>query len=547
MYRPRYAGQRAADVLAVLALSGLAWATTTPELELCRAAAAGDLVATAAALRSGASVTAAGQVPLDAPPRAADAARWAYLSRVLTTGVAPLLPSPPAGARLAPYHALSCALSAPKPSWPVVDALLKAGATPDRPVRGAAIATFLATHRDDPAAPDGYRWLRARGADPVSAARALVVDGRGSLASFALLDAVIADGAASPACEAAARGDVAVLAHVVTRPDAVTCPTDGPPTLLGVAANAGQLPAVQWLSAQGADPNFTPTAASPLAYAVRAGHEAVVRELLAHGADPLAAPSAEASALDALDAAPGLTAPLLDALRPGEAVAWALGRTFRESAAYAAARRAMGDDAPAARAALSPGALAAAAWLSRRDAGLVPWLEADAAARPLITALTSRFWSDALASTTLPDVVAVLRLEPAGKEADLLLSHNVCLPQKGERRAAVRKRLGRPFASEPAADSFLPGGAPPDAAIRVVYLDGAVSRVRVSRPVDVRAAGCDAPALRYLELPAWQRAWEYGATAEQVARYNMPDAQLERVAWALDGALSLTDLTADDR
>lgn len=533
-------------MLAVLALSGLASATTTPELELCRAAAAGDLAGTRAAIAAGASVTAAGQVPLDAAPSASDAERWAYLSRVLTTGVAPLLPPQPARVRLAPYHALTCALSAPKPSWAVVDALLQAGATPDRPVRGAAIATFLATHLDDPAAAEGYRWLRARGADPVNAARALVVDGRATLASFALLDAVLADGAVSPACEAAARGDLAVLAHVVTRPDAVTCPAAGPSTLLGVAASAGQLQAVAWLTAHGADPNFTPTAASALAYAVLAGHLAVVRELLANGADPLAAASAQASALDALDATPAFTAALLDALRPGEAVAWALARAFRDDGAYAAVRRAMGVDTPSPLQARSPGALAAAAWLSGKDPQLVPWLDADVAARPLVTALTARFWSDALAGATLPDVIAVLRLEPAGKEADLLLSHNACLPQKDERRGAVRKRLGRPFAFEPAADSFLPGPEG-DAAIRVVYLDGAVSRVRVSRPADVRAAGCDAPALRYLELPAWQRAWEYGATAEQLARYNMPDAQLERVAWALDGALSLTDLSADER
>jgi len=180
--------------------------------------------------------------------------------------------------------------------------------------------------------------------------------------------------------------------------------------------------------------------------------------------------------------------------------------------------------------------LAARAWLPPELLALV----ADRAERDLISSLTPRFWDDALAGNTLSTVVDVLRTEPAAKEGDVLLSHNSCLPQRGASRAEVRRQLGKPFGSERQSDSFVAVGAEPG--IRVAYEKHAVYRVLISHPAEVRAAGCDAPALRYLEVPRWQRAWEYGATSEEIASYGMPDAHFDSVVWVLDGALSLTEL-----
>lgn len=539
MYHRGCGGPRGAEVILWLAVSPV-WATTTPELELCKAATAGDVRATEAWIRKGADVNASGKVVVERS--------------------------------FAHYHALTCALSAPTPSRTVVDTLIAAGADVNRPAPGSAVNVYLSTHRSDPAAADGYRWLRSKGTLPVDAAKALVVDDRplASSLNVALLDEVLADGASGPECAAAWHGDVAVLAHVVEGPDVPVCREGGPRTLLDLSAEAGRIGAVTWLLDHGADPDRvlpaepdlggyrpglagSPSTAPALAYAVAGGRDDVVALLLRRKADPFQVDTLGRPAIDAVELAPRFTADLLNAASPAEAIHWAAARAFRDEDASAEAAVALGSarptDPPPMNATLGAVEAEVRDWL---DPDLLALL-ADRPTRDLLSQLTPRFWNEALASVSFPDVVRVLSEEPARREADLLLSKNTCLPQHDEPRAAARRKLGRPFAADPAADSFVPptgthldlfGRAPgADAAVRVVYHRGRVYRVRVSRPDDVRAAGCDAPALHYLELPRWQRAWEYGATAEEITLYGMPDARLDSVVWVLDGALSLGEPT----
>ncbi len=562
MYHVAFGEPLGADVLTTLLLyTRIAWATTTPELDLCKAAAAGDLAATKAWIRQGADVNASGKVPIDAS-RGSEDKFWVFMAGVLNAGVVPVSDAP--APHFAYYHALSCALSAPTPSRPVLEALLGAGADPNRPRPGAAISVYLSTHREDPAAAANYRWLRTRGASAVDAAKALIVDDRADGEAPSLLEEVLKDGAADPSCAAASHGDIAMLARVSTIPDATLCHEPDPRTLLDLAAKAGRLDAAGWLLAHGADPDFVPPAeptgrtgflqpgrastAPALVYAIEGGHEEVVSLLLSRKADPFQIDTSGVPAIDAVESTPRLTAALLDASPRGLALQWALARAFRDEDAGTDAAIALQQSPRPTSASVQPLEAVVRAWLPPDLLALI----ADRATRDLVARLTPRFWDDALVSTPLAAVVRVLQAEPAGREGELLLSKNPCLPQHGASRAQARAKLGRPFTSDAASDSFLPppgtplglfGGAPgADPAVRVVYDKGGVYRVRVSRPAELRAAGCDAPALHYLELPAWQRAWEYGATASEIALYGMPDAHLDSVVWVLDGALSLTEL-----
>ncbi len=549
----------------VLHVLSAAAAATTPEVELCRAAAAGDLERTKAWIRRGAQVEASGWVYVG-PPRkglphdAVDVRETPTPVRRLEE----LLDAVRAGAQLGHetaehdvlIHALSCAVSAPVPSRQVVQALVAAGASVDGLAPGGTISVYLASHPVDADTIGTCRWLRDQGASLVGVAKWLVVDDRADAppAVLGLLDALIADGAEPPVCAAAGHGDVAVLAHLVGDPDAWVCrgfthmgARADPRTLLDLAAEAGRLRATAWLLEHGADPDRVippeyhrghPSRTAPaLAYALDGQHDDVVLELVAHGADAFALDSEGGPAIRAaerLGAAPPVAA-LLDAARDrGQAMSWALGRAYGDEQFYSGVPEGW----------ISGVEAAVRAWLDPTLLGLI----ADPARRTELVKLTPAFWDDALASVPMAGLVGVLMNEPGSRQPELRLGGNACLPQVGDPRARVRRLLGRPFDSGADFDSFVPpqtarrtlfGRAPGAApAIRVEYLGGRVARVQVSRVADVRAAGCDAPALRYLEVPAWQRAWEYGASPTESSLYGMPDARLGSLVDVLDGRLA---------
>ncbi len=546
-----------------------AQASTTPEVELCRAAIAGDLALTKAWIRKGAEVNGFG-VEYVGPPRrffrkpniqvelTPDQELEFFIEDLRADGG---LPGSADSQDYTRYHALSCALAAPVPSRPVVDALIAAGANVNSPAPGAAIRVYLASHGVDAGTVDTYRWLRSRGASPLGAASLLVVEGRAeaSPVALALLDEILADGGDSPVCAAAAQGDLAFIAHLVVDPQAPICrgfaqegPRDAPRGLLDLAAEAGRPGVAGWLLEHGADPNrvvppesegsgrgvVVRDTAPPLEFALNGVHDDVVLQLLAHGADPFALDSHGDPAITYVDRdqsqAP-LVQKLLDAAhRPAQAIAWAVKRAYADGDLY-------GEQPPGW---ISEVEAAARAWL---DPALFGLLE-EPGHHALLSNLTPTFWDDALATAPIAGIVGVLANEPGARQGDLRLAANACLPQLDDSRARVRHVLHRPFASDRVWDSFVPPQGTPrtpfgrvsgaDPAIRVGYIRGRVRRVEIIRPADVRAAGCDAPALRYLELPPWQRAWEYGPTPAESALYGIPDAGLGVVVTGYTGHLS---------
>ncbi len=164
--------------------------------------------------------------------------------------------------------------------------------------------------------------------------------------------------------------------------------------------------------------------------------------------------------------------------------------------------------------------------------------------RSVLGALTPAFWREALSTTTEHAVAQILVAPPGSREADLLLANNPCLPQIDERRAHVRRRFGPPSGTPPDADDF--GPPAPIPSLIVQYDHGAVLRVQLGSPAGVRALGCDAPALRFLEVPEWQRAWEYGPTTGELSRYGVPDTKLSWVAWVSGGTVMLTTASAGE-
>ncbi len=546
-------------ILALALLSAHASAATTPELELCHAAAAGDVAAIKRWIAKGADVNAMGRVRTSGgfADESPDEQFWMVVGGFVTAGLLPLVfiaTDPP---EFEHYHSLSCALGAPHPSREVVTTLVAAGAKLDEPAPNTALDAYFSVHASDADAAAWYAWLQGLGAAKLASANSLLVEDRATATpgALALLDAVLADGLEAPTCGAASVGDIAVLAHLVHSGDVVDTVRclhgEDPRTLLNLAAANGRLVAVNWLLDHGALPNLVLPAEStgrtgffqrkqtetdpPLADAMNAGANgaAILPLLLARGADPFVTDSGGRPAIDDVAWHPEYVAQILTASNPAEAVPWALAHGWP---VVDPDRMPLTDNEQSV-------ATNARNWLDPSLRALAD----DAARRPAILALTTRFWADALHSG-YPAVTATLALTPGARASDLALSANACMPQAGESRARIHAVWGVPSQVQHGWESYLPpagtprdlfGHAPGSApALQVEYTHGKVERVDLFRAADIRAHGCDAPALRYLDEPPWQRAWEFGTdepASQAAGQYDTPTVSLPGGTWTEPG------------
>ena len=525
----------------LLLLSSLAHAGPPPEYQLCLAAERGDLTAVQRLIQAGVDVNAADTVRLDEPV-SDEGMFWRVMASIVTGGL--LIPVFMAmdQPEYASYHALSCALGATEVSWPVVEALLTAGADLNLPSPGAPLRAWTAVHAADPDAPARYAWLRTQGAIPDGLARDLLVEDRPLGAPLLpLVEVLLREGVRPEPCAAAALGDLGLLPRLAPEPAGVVCRLDEDPgTLLNVAAAHNRLATATWLLDAGVDPNQVlpsePTGRRglfkkkvtwgrpALTDAVLGDHTAMVRLLLERGASPLTRDTRQDTVLDTALWRPANLGLLLDALPRSRALPWALGHLASGSPVAGSALR---------------------GWLPSALVALAD----DPARGPIVTGLSEEFWADARDQRGLPEVLAVLQTPPGARATDLRLEANPCLPQAGVDRDAVRARWGRPLRREHDQEFYLPppgtrrnlfGRAPrASAALAVLYDDQQVWMVTVVDAAALRAAGCDAPAYAVLDLPAWERAWVYGPTSDEAWRYGLPSTDAWRHAQLSDGGLIL--------
>lgn len=456
-----------------------------PELELCRAASAGDKAGVERALARGALLDLYKEVRVGSSS-SSESQMISVIMAFLTAGLSLLAEiGSSESSPVVAVHGLTCALSAPEPSRSVVALMLDAGANPDVH-GGSALNAYLSLHAEDEDAAEWYRWLRSRGASAPSDATMLLVEDRAeaSPAVLDILDLLLSDGVPSPICRAADLGDLAVLAHLAgeTEPQ---CHRGSP--LLTVAASGGRTEVVRWLLARGADPNrLDGYQITPLRAAVRSGPRAAasVELLLAHGADPLWQSELGGSVLVDLPKHPEHVAAILGALPLDRAVTWAVAAITDP---YSPAQ-----------------ASAAMEWLPQPlraplvDREMLPWL----------TFAKPDFFSEALAGGSV-DALAQTLSSPFGSALPALaLSENACLPQFGATRREIGSQWGRSKREGKKLRSYQGG-------LDVRYERGRAIGVAARTPEALRAGGCEGEALRALTSEPWQRAWRYGAHAER--------------------------------
>lgn len=461
-------------MILLLVLARAAFAGGSPELDLCRAAEAGDLAGVRDALARGAGLDGHRETlsPGDALIFGAATA--------LTGGALPVAYALSRGPNST--RALDCALRAQPMSRPVVEAILAAGPLPS-PDRRRPLGGWLVVHGDDPDALEQYTWLRAQGLARPADLTPYLQERGGELSPLwrTLLDS----GVDIRPCEAARAGDLPVLRALGV--DGVTCRDPDlpmrPATLLDVAVRFEREAAAAWLIENGADPSraaapspepsaFPPE--PPLAYALRSGSADMVGLLLRAGADPLGRDAQGRSFLERFVEAPALLPAALSALPPTRAVPYAL--------------LLAGDTTPAVRAAVE-------GWMPPRLRAL--------AARPDVQALDLGFWGEALADAPLEEVLDVLDSPRGARAGDLSREQNPCLPWPGTRRRELGARLPGWRA--------LPG-------VAVVFDAGRVVETRLTDAEGLRRAGCDAPLLRAVEVPRWQADWEYDLVSARGVR-----------------------------